>query len=85
MKTLFERMVASRKQRFIPYCPLCRDQAYVAESRNRHLKRCVVPSLAGIAGYHLYRHGLFPPITMLQDVMREDIGPGDERNKNDDH
>src|SRR5215469_8700154 len=39
----------------------------------------------GAAGYHLYRHGLFPPITMLQDVMREDIAPWDERNKNNNH
>ena len=39
---------------------------------------------AAVAGYP-YRHGLFPPITMLQDVMPEDIAPGDERNKNNNH
>jgi hypothetical protein len=40
--------------------------------------------LGGVEGYHPYRP-LLPPITMLQDVMREDIAPWDERNKNNHH
>lgn len=39
----------------------------------------------GWRGGHPYRYGLFPPITMLQDVMREHIAPWDKGDKNDDH
>lgn len=34
---------------------------------------------------HAYGHRLFPPITMLQDVMREHIAPGDKGDKNNHH
>ena len=34
---------------------------------------------------HLYRHGLFPPFTMLQDVLREHIVRWDKGDKNNNH
>jgi len=64
----------------IPFCPdgvSFRDRAYVAERRNKALKRCVVPCLGRRERPH-YGRGLFPPITMLQDVVREHIAPWDK-------
>ena len=41
--------------------------------------------LSAGTGDYAYRHGLFPPIAMLQDVMREHIAPWDKGDKNNSH
>ena len=41
--------------------------------------------VGGWQGDHSYHHRLFPPITVLQDVMREHIAPWDKGDKNNNH
>ena len=38
-----------------------------------------------IARWHLSLTALFPPVAMLQDIMREHIAPWDKGNKNHNH
>lgn len=55
----------------------------------RQYKRCKCPLWLEGNNFLLVvvsvRHGSFPPISMLQDVLREHIAPWDERNKNNSH
>src|ERR1039458_10357141 len=57
--------------------------AIIGTSETTRIKDC--STLGGVAGDHPYRHGLFPPIAMLQAVMREHIAPWDKGDKNNNH